>query len=93
MGLLERNESDLALGPIALTYQRSLVSPFTTQLFADEMSILSTHWRSEVDIFKPLSQFLDHYLWSLFPISLLVFSFVSSFSNICRKNKSPFELK
>ena len=91
MGLLHRNECDLALGPIALTYQRSLVSPYTTELFAHEMSILSAYLRSDVDILKPVSHFLNHYLWNTLLVFLFILSVVLSVSNIFHSNDSPMK--
>lgn len=80
MGLLEMNESDLALGPVALTFERSKVSPFTSALFVDEVSILSAYFQSESDIYKPLFALFNHIIWLTLLVCILLLSITSSFS-------------
>ncbi len=86
MGLMETNKSDIALGPVALIYQRSKISPFTRALFFDEMSILSAYFQSESDIYKPLFMLFNHIVWLILLISILLLSITTTFSKSLKSN-------
>jgi len=81
VGLLQKNQTDLALGPIALTYERSLVSPFTRPLFSDGMTILSAYSNNEkIDVIQPIIILLHNKIWFLVLIALLILSITTALS-------------
>ncbi|EEC17090.1 glutamate receptor, putative, partial [Ixodes scapularis] len=41
VGMLHQNRADMALGPVAMTYDRSQVSTFTSQVSTDYLTVLS----------------------------------------------------
>jgi hypothetical protein len=92
VGLLHRNQTDIALGPIALTYQRSLVSPYTRSLFSDEMTILSAHLNyQKIDIFETVISLLRNKIWFLIVIALLLLSITTTLSMHLRSPQSSFK--
>jgi hypothetical protein len=93
MGLLDSNKSDIALGPIALNYNRSLVSTFTRPLLSDEMSILSSYMESDSDIFKPLFTFLNKLIWLSLLISILLYSLIITLSKRFKSHENPLEYR
>ncbi|XP_064487471.1 glutamate receptor-like [Ornithodoros turicata] len=72
VGMLFRNSADLALGPIAMTYDRSQVSRFTAQVTTDYLTILTGFPEVvEANIFGTIMAF-EWKVWLGLLISILV---------------------
>ncbi|XP_076329648.1 glutamate receptor-like isoform X3 [Tachypleus tridentatus] len=57
IGLLHRNEADLAVGPFTATYERSQISEFTDPIYVDYLTVLTGVPQNSKNIFSYLTAF------------------------------------
>ncbi|XP_023228372.1 probable glutamate receptor [Centruroides sculpturatus] len=79
IGMLSRNETDIALGPLTITYERRRVANFSKLFQMMHLTILGGNMKeSRENVFGYILTF-DWKVWLLFLISLIATIIVSSF--------------
>ncbi|XP_022237910.1 probable glutamate receptor [Limulus polyphemus] len=89
VGMLQREEVDLALGPFTVTYERNEIITFSYPLLMDSVVILTNRFEERHPVFQYFLA-LDWQVWMALFIALLIVAIIDAILNVFTKQSKSF---